>query len=120
MDRILLSASYAWSLQAICRLHRIPFAPRLLLEQLPPPYSANSLQQAAQLMGFNSELREIAVRDLQALPLPCLAILKPEGETDSARDSSERTADAHRVALLLKLDTNRLWYFKEPQGETYG
>jgi subfamily B ATP-binding cassette protein HlyB/CyaB len=120
LDRKLLfsSASYAWSLQTICRLHRIPFAPRLLLEQVPPPYSVHSLQQAAELIGFTSELREIGVREVPGLPLPCLAVLKPaEGTTGGDEESSERMPGAHRIALLLKSDTERLWCFRDSEAK---
>ena len=69
--------SFIWGLGGICQLQRIPFAPELVLRQIPPPYNLLSLQRAAQGLGINSSFRAVCVADLGKLVLPCLAVLKP-------------------------------------------
>ena len=118
MDSKLLfsSASYVWSLHSICRLHRIPFAPKVALQQAPPPYSIYSIQQAAELIGFSSALRDAPPSEVPDLPLPCLAVLKPadsQTPTGSRPDTSENGQTGYRIALLIKYESGRLWYLKE-------
>lgn len=117
MDSSLLfsSASFAWGLHNICRLHRIPFAPKILLQQVPPPYSIYSFQHAAEAIGFHSVLRNAALAEVPGLPLPCLAVLRPttvNSDTVAAPTSVDSVA-AYGMALLLKIENGRLAYLKE-------
>ena len=110
------SASFTWGLHSICRLHRTPFAPQIVLQQIPPPYSIYSFQYAAEVMGFSSALRNASLREVAELPMPCLAVLQPSpvhnadtGTSISAQDGTE----VHRIALLLKCEAGRLRYLTE-------
>jgi len=97
LDSTLLfsSASYAWGLQGICQLHRIPFAPQVVLQQVPPPYTLLSFQRAAKEIGLKSAARNVPISQLPSLPLPCLAVLKPEaaGATPVKARETDPTAD---------------------------
>ena len=33
-----LTDGFIWALASLCRLHRVPFDPELVLKQFPPPY----------------------------------------------------------------------------------
>jgi subfamily B ATP-binding cassette protein HlyB/CyaB len=113
MDSLLFSsASFAWGLHNICRLHRIPFAPKILLQQVPPPYSIYSFQHAAEAIGFHSVLRDAALSEIPSLPLPCLAVLKPTCTPVAAATNADSVA-ACGMALLLKIEDGRLAYLKE-------
>ncbi|MBI4207823.1 MAG: peptidase domain-containing ABC transporter [Betaproteobacteria bacterium] len=114
------SASYAWGLHSICQLHRIPFAPNILLQQIPPPYSLLSFQQAAQAIGLKSALRHAAVGELSSLALPCLAVLKPGISPDQQHTRSKAGAGGepigplpHRLAVLFRCDAEQALYLVE-------
>ena len=123
MDSTLLfsSASYAWGLQGICQLHRIPFAPQVILQQIPPPYTLLSFQYAAQAIGLKSAARNAPVSQLPSLPLPCLAILKPKaaGATPvKAREpepegETPEPAELYRLGIVLRCDSERIVYVVE-------
>jgi ATP-binding cassette, subfamily B, bacterial HlyB/CyaB len=83
----------------MCHLHRIPFAPGLLLQQVPPPYDVPALQQAALSLGIKAGIRHAPARGLAMLPLPCLVILKPAPQVPSDPDDLVFTATAKRDRL---------------------
>jgi subfamily B ATP-binding cassette protein HlyB/CyaB len=113
-------ASYAWGLQAICQVHRIPFAPNLVFQQISPPYTLISFQQAAQTIGLKSAIRHATVSELSHLPLPCLALLMPAPslptETENAPSDEQglrsRTR-SYRLALVLRCDGQKALYIAE-------
>ena len=111
------SESYAWGLQRICQLHRIPFVPSLLLQQIPPPYGLLSFQQAAQALGLKCAVRDVAARDLPALPLPCLAVFKPQippaDEAAAAKGEEDAGPSPHRLAIVLRFDAGHIRYLEE-------
>jgi ATP-binding cassette, subfamily B, bacterial HlyB/CyaB len=109
------SVSYVWGLQAICRLHRLAFAPEVVLQQIPPPYSLLSFQHAAPAIGLKSASRRVSATELSRLPLPCLAVLKPAaaGAGTAADHSAGREHGAgqslpHRLALILRCDKQHI------------
>ncbi len=110
MDSSLLfsSESYAWALQGICQLRRIPFAPNIILQQIPPPYGLLAFQQAAQALGLKSSVRSAAPAELPALPLPYLAVLRP-----GAAAAESAGAEPHHLAILLSCDAERVLYIEE-------
>ena len=125
--------TFAWGLQGMCRLHRIAFAPSLVLQQLPPPYTVVALQQAAESLGLKAGLRAAAASELAKLPLPGLAILMPderptpsfaknatlspapeEGLDGEVTPAIAQTANHfHRLALILKVDGERVLLFDQ-------
>ena len=89
-----------WALGGLCQVHKIPFAPNLVLSQLPPPHSLLSLQQAALSLGMKSDVREVMPEELSKLPLPCLAVMNPE-------------KTQHGLALVFRVDDGRVGFFEE-------
>ena len=133
-----------WALGGLCQVHKIPFAPNLVLSQLPPPYSLLSLQQAAHSLGMKSDMREAAPREFSKLPLPWLAVLNPvdAGSANQASSSSAISPDGassiappsaelaselpsetasteaprqHGLALVFRVDDERVAFFEQSQ-----
>ena len=99
--------AFLWGLGAICQLHRIPFAPNLLLQQIAPPYSLVSLQQAAQSLKLKSGVRSVASSELHTFPQPFLAIFKPgaRGASTATPTNTEPAPSGpipNRLAVVLK------------------
>lgn len=83
--------TYAWALHAICRLHRVPYAAHLVLQQVTPPYGLPAIGQAATALGFRYSLQGVPASQLPKQSLPCLAVL-------SAADATA----PHGLAVLLR------------------
>lgn len=127
--------TFLWGLQGMCHLQRIPFAANLVLQQVAPPYSLESLQHAAQSLGLKAGIRQAGIAELRGLPLPCIAVLKPSPspagsaqasavENPAANDAAAPSANAegesgaladshHRLALILRADDTRVLLFDE-------
>src|SRR5436190_13094045 len=75
----LSAASCIWGLSTLYRLHRIPFAPELLRQQFPPPYTQIIFQRAAEALGFRCGWRAVATVDIASLTLPWIALVKVSG-----------------------------------------
>jgi len=120
-NELLLSAeNYVWGLQGICRLHRIPFAPNLVLQQFPPPHNLSSLQQAAKALGLNTGLRDACVTELPQLPTPFVAVLTPASSSPSAattgtQPSQDEDSAPHRLAIVVRCDTHKISYFESSE-----
>lgn len=107
---MLKADTFLWAVGALCQLHRIPFAPQLLLSQFPPPYSITSLLHALKALGLRASLKKTSPHQLPGSVLPCLALLD--------RNPAEGKASAEQtLALILKLDDERL-VLLEPNCET--
>ncbi len=107
--------AFIWALGSLCRIHRIPFDPRLLLEQFPPPYTRASLQQAIEGLGLTVEPHEGTLAKLPAERLPSLLTHRPEADGEAASDSDDEAP--LRLALVVRADGERILYF-EPDNET--
>ncbi|MDD1633111.1 MAG: hypothetical protein LUP91_13010, partial [Methylococcaceae bacterium] len=121
---------FVWGLGAMCQLHRVPFDPKLVLQQFPPPYSVERFLHAAKTFGFRAGVSRVSRERLTRLPLPCLVALAPaaahpsDSGNDSANDpqaapaaSPERgLALVFRIedekVLLVKADAERVLYFR--------
>lgn len=113
--------SYAWGLQSICRLHRVAFSQDAVLQQIPPPYTLLSFQQAAQAMGLKSAARSATLVELCKLPLPCLAVLNPSEHGKPSDRMSEANGESagkppHRVVILVCYEPERVQY--QSEGES--
>jgi subfamily B ATP-binding cassette protein HlyB/CyaB len=113
--------AFVWGLGGICQLQRIPFAPELVLRQIPPPYNLLSLQRSAQGLGINSSFRAVASADLGKLVLPCLAVLKPatnnppspsQGEGGGEGRSEGEGKGEVNLALIIKADDKQIVLFE--------
>jgi subfamily B ATP-binding cassette protein HlyB/CyaB len=89
------TGTFIWGLAAICQLHRRPFAPNLVLQQFPSPYTAGSLQAAAAALNLRSGLRSVPLGDLDKLASPFLTVLSPAAQGATA---SEQPVPAARAA----------------------
>jgi subfamily B ATP-binding cassette protein HlyB/CyaB len=111
-ELLLAAETYIWGLQGLCQLHRIPFAPGLILQQFPPPHDLLALQRAASALGFTSGLRDARISDLASLPVPFVAVLKPESALASAdgRGIDARQSQPCRLAIVVRCDRHSISY----------
>ncbi len=72
-----------WAIGSYCALNRKPFDANLLIRQFPPPYTSDSLIQAAHALGFRTKRRDCTSSKLATLNFPCLAILNPKSQPAS-------------------------------------
>ncbi|MRR56689.1 MAG: hypothetical protein EG824_00510, partial [Deltaproteobacteria bacterium] len=85
LQRDVTPQAFVWLLGAASQLHRIPFDPRLVLQQFPPPHTVASLQAALEGLGFRSALEPRSPEAFTDLAFPCFALIQPppvEGPTD--------------------------------------
>ena len=110
LDFQLAHVHFVWALGVISQLKRIPFAPELVEQQFPPPHSAANLLQAAAALGFKAKRCTSAANEVQRMPLPCVAVLRPVqtgteraggGETPAVQDRNENET-AHALAIVVK------------------
>ena len=90
-----------WALGSFCALNRIPFDPELLLKRFPPPYSFETLIQAARALGFKIHNKACSVPDIGRQPLPCLAAVHAPVEETSASQEDNGTKEDGSVTLAL-------------------
>jgi ATP-binding cassette, subfamily B, bacterial HlyB/CyaB len=95
---------FVWALASLCRLHRIPFDPELVLRQFQPPYDLATLLRAAEACGLKAGLAGAKPEALGSLPLPCLGFVRA-----SMRPAND--AGTPVPALLVRADRERLLYF---------
>ena len=123
-----------WLIGSVCQLHRIPFAPELLVQQFPPPYAQPVVQDALRAYGFKVGERPWPVGAASAPAVPCIAFLKEGGEPDAQRSPSGARApvavgepglarqqrDASQVpALIVSADAGRVLYFRAGSDEPH-
>jgi len=94
-----------WLLGSLCSLYRIPFDPKLVEQEFPPPYSLTTFHEAARALGFKTG-HSSHPADWQKLPLPAIAFLRAIPET-----TSEEPVPTIPV-LILKTDGQKLLYFR--------
>ena len=94
-----------WLLGSLCSLYRIPFDPKLVEQEFPPPYSLATFHEAARALGFKTG-HSAHPADWQKLPLPAIAFLRaiPEATSDEATPTIP--------LLILKTDGQKLLYFR--------
>jgi ATP-binding cassette, subfamily B, bacterial HlyB/CyaB len=108
------AGTFAWGLAALCRLHRLPFSPHLVLQQFPPPYRAATLAQAAAALGLKSALREASASDLCSLPVPFLAVLDARiGAHEPAKGEQP-----NRIAVVLACEDAEICYLAPGGSES--
>ncbi len=94
-----------WLLGSLCSLYRIPFDPKLIEQDFPPPHSLATFHEAARALGFKTG-HSPHPADWQKLPLPAIAFLRavPEVNADEAIPTIP--------VLILKTDGHKLLYFR--------
>ncbi len=101
--------AFVWLLGSLCRLHRIPWDPSLVLQQFPPPYSMYSLLDAGGLLSLR--FHEVGTADLESshAVFPIVAFER----------SCERLGEP---LLIVRADAARIMYFRAgeaaPQTES--
>ncbi len=112
MEVPILQQDVMWSLGSLCAIHRVPFNPELLRRQLPAPSSLSQLVKAARDLGFKVAPKTLACQAIQALPLPCVALVTGAVAANRSANSDAADADpAHpRLVLIVKADADRLLY----------
>ena len=95
-------AELFWALGSACNLQRMPIDASLLAGAYPPPHTVGTLVEALRALGCETELLPRNVRELAALPMPCLVM------TGATPETAESDA---RPALLVRADDERILYF---------
>ncbi|WP_153116888.1 peptidase domain-containing ABC transporter [Rhodocyclus tenuis] len=94
-----------WLLGSLCSLYRIPFDPKLVEQDFPPPHSLATFHEAARALGFKTG-NSTHPADWQKLPLPAIAFLR------AVPESSAEEAIPTIPVLILKTDGHKLLYFR--------
>lgn len=120
---------FVWALSAFCQLNSIPFDAQLAAKQFPPPYTSVQLETALQHYGFNTSIKQASLAQLNAVSLPCLALLKskfPEVTTQTANTSSASIStdtatvsinEYYPLALILSIDKERVLILEYGQAQ---
>ncbi len=106
----LANLHFVWALGAISRLNRIPFAAELVAQQFPPPHSLATLVQAAAALGLKAQRHAGAANEIQKVPLPCVAVLRPSDANaelpgEAGTEAGQRRIDTkpqHLLAIVVK------------------
>ena len=102
---VLENKDVLWLLGSLSSLYRLPFDPQLVEQSFPPPYSKETLHEAARALGFKTG-STAQPNDWQKLPLPAIAFLLavPEETVEDGIPSIP--------VLILKTDGHKLVYFR--------
>lgn len=94
-----------WLLGSLCNLYRIPFDPKLIEQEFPPPHSLATFHEAARALGFKTG-QSAHPAEWQKLPLPVIAFMRAVPEIESQADIKALSV------LILKTDGHKLLYFR--------
>ena len=112
------TGAFVWALQAVCDLHRVPFSPALALQQVAPPYSLLSLQQATEAAGLKSGLRRLPLKQLSRLPAPVVVTIAASGQpAQLAEPPPGQRSGTCRLAIILNCDGQRISLIEEGSRE---
>ncbi|MEJ2347557.1 MAG: ABC transporter transmembrane domain-containing protein, partial [Gammaproteobacteria bacterium] len=125
MERTLRPDAFVWTLGSLCRLHRLAFDARLLMQHFVPPYRVAALQQAAETLGLEARFKRTRGKGFGQHDLPCVAfevVDEPPADAPTAGDdpgaSDPTNAEpqpsggaAVSPALIIKVDGDRVLYF---------
>jgi subfamily B ATP-binding cassette protein HlyB/CyaB len=120
-----------WLIGSLSRVFRIPFDPKLIRQQFPPPYSRTSLLNALQALEFKVgewNLDAETPGALAHIPFPAVAFLHdnsvapktnlpssspvPESGQSAPALQSEEQPKPIDPALLIKADAERVLFFR--------
>jgi subfamily B ATP-binding cassette protein HlyB/CyaB len=90
-------ADVIWAMGSFCALNRKPFDATLLVQQFPPPYSADSLIHAGRAMGFRIKRKDCDSLALFSLNLPCLVVMSMSDADNRGTAASVSLDDADVV-----------------------
>lgn len=117
--------TFVWALQCACQVHRVPFSADMALRRFPLPYNSATLQHALHELGLKGRWCKVQEADIEHLNFPCFAALNPLVTPEPTKGESEPEAqgeqhlETHGLALLVRLEENRVLFFEpgsqEPQ-----
>ena len=108
-----------WALGSFCALNRIPFDPELLLQRFPPPYTLETLIQAARALGFKTRAKTCTAEAILGQQLPCLAVVhapaknadEPQIGESTGGDKPADDRPATSLALVSEATAERIVIF---------
>lgn len=108
-----------WALGSFCALNRISFDPELLLQRFPPPYTLETLIQAARALGFKTRAKTCTAEAILGQRLPCLAVVHAPAKNADASQTEESTGEdkpadgrpAASLALVSEATAERIVIF---------
>jgi subfamily B ATP-binding cassette protein HlyB/CyaB len=109
-----------WTLGSVSAFHHRAFDAELLLRELPaPPLTTDSLITAARSLGFRVKRHGTTRRNLAALTMPCVALLRDKAATESSSDGSSTetvvpASETHltRPALVVQVNDTHVMLFR--------
>jgi subfamily B ATP-binding cassette protein HlyB/CyaB len=121
---VLPREALVWALSALTQAFRIPFDEKLVTGQVPPPYSANSIVRAAELLGLHAAWTKRPASALRKLAAPFLvlvypALREPHHGLVAGRESLaslDSAAPNQRLAFLLRVEGDRVALFEQGQA----
>ncbi|QJT08008.1 peptidase domain-containing ABC transporter [Oceanidesulfovibrio marinus] len=116
---------FFWLLGSLCQLHRIPFDASLSAQSYPPPFTLDTLHEAAGDLGLKIGPCQLAGLDWRSVPLPIIAFLRTDieqSQTDEAQsndaadeqgdDATEERPESAVPMLILKNDGQQILGFR--------
>ncbi|MDR0777355.1 MAG: peptidase domain-containing ABC transporter [Azonexus sp.] len=104
-ETVLAYRDLLWLLGSLCSFYRIPFDPKLIEQEFPPPHDLATLHEAARRLGYKTG-GSTQPADWQKLPLPAIAFLRAPPEVET------RESVPCLPILILKTDGQKLLYFR--------
>jgi subfamily B ATP-binding cassette protein HlyB/CyaB len=97
-----------WLLGSLAGFYRQPFDAELILKRFPPPFDLPALIEALQELGLKAGLVSWPEKDFPSLPLPAIAFLSLQGQTDAAAPQIQ----AVKPALVIRHDEQTVAWAK--------
>jgi len=74
----LTTKQFIWLIGSLCRAHGVPFDAVRLVQRFPAPHLREGLLEAVRAHGLRGEVLTPRGDDLDELPLPAIAFLRPD------------------------------------------
>ena len=103
---VLSGESFVWLAGAACQLFRIPFDPRLLAQQFPPPQTTTTVIEAFRALGFKVALTALPAPALAQLCGPAFLAVKVESAAEDEQDTDLA------FVLFLRSDGERITWLE--------
>jgi subfamily B ATP-binding cassette protein HlyB/CyaB len=90
------------ALAGMCQFQRIPFDAALVLRELPPPYTLETLLHAAQRLGFEVGARDAQPQDVHVAGTPCIALFRAPAASPGPDEATAPGAATHRLVIVVR------------------
>jgi subfamily B ATP-binding cassette protein HlyB/CyaB len=112
-QHVFSTSDVVWAMGSFCVLNRKPFDSNLLIQQFPPPYSADSIVHAARALGFRIKRFDCGSNKVASLHLPCLAIVKTDSSAvDATAANDEQAVPSARPAIVVQVNDQHVILFE--------